>query len=327
MPVGSQPLPVGPVELIRRWIAAGAPRSGFVADSALLQDNTPQPVAQFTPLPVPAAGTGIQLRVDRFTVNPLFERELFVYRRLGNEQPIYVSRIETLMRSFSHHFLLYAFQTGAFPCFAPPTSDVVRDIRNPDGTLNLLNMWPMACHVFVGGSMTQHGDYRFPDGVALELPANMGIDMNLHYVNHTQAPVAGEAYANLHTVPRAQVERVARTLNWSNTSFTLPAQTRTTVQRVFTVSQPTTIFALTSHMHALGERFRIEIAGGDRNGEAVYENTNWEHPQMLTLSPPLVLEAGQGLRSVVTWNNTTTSVVRFGLQSTDEMAIIFGYYY
>jgi len=30
---------------------------------------------------------------------------------------------------------------------------------------------------------------------------------------------------------------------------------------------------------------------------------------------------------VITWNNTMNHTVSFGLQSTDEMGIIFGYYY
>ena len=40
-----------------------------------------------------------------------------------------------------------------------------------------------------------------------------------------------------------------------------------------------------------------------------------------------MLEAGDALVSVVTWNNTTDRTVTFGLASSDEMDIIFGYAY
>ena len=40
-----------------------------------------------------------------------------------------------------------------------------------------------------------------------------------------------------------------------------------------------------------------------------------------------LLEAGDALVSVVTYNNITTRTVFFGLASTDEMDIIFGYAY
>jgi hypothetical protein len=169
--------------------------------------------------------------------------------------------------------------------------------------------------------------YDLPPGVALKIPAGTGLDLNVHYANHTDAPISGEAVVNLHTMPLAQVTKVARTLNWSNQSITLPAGQRTTIERTFTVPDSTTIIALTSHTHRLGERFVIKVVGGARDGEVVYENTDWEHPAFLLLPQPVRLGPGQGLKSIVTYNNTTATTVRFGLQSTDEMGIIFGYAY
>jgi len=87
------------------------------------------------------------------------------------------------------------------------------------------------------------------------------------------------------------------------------------------------VIMLTSHMHQLGTRFQIKIVGGPRDGELVYQSLDWEHPAQISFPTPIVLEKGQGLKSVITWNNTTSRTVTFGLQSTDEMGIIFGYYY
>ncbi len=66
---------------------------------------------------------------------------------------------------------------------------------------------------------------------------------------------------------------------------------------------------------------------GARNGEIVYTNTDWEHPLVKSFSTPIVLQTGEGLTSEVTYNNTTSKTVVFGLTSEDEMNIIFGYYY
>jgi hypothetical protein len=84
---------------------------------------------------------------------------------------------------------------------------------------------------------------------------------------------------------------------------------------------------LTSHTHKLGERFEIQISGGARNGEVIYTSSDWHHPTIETYDPALELKAGEGLTMVITYNNTTDHVVKFGLKSTDEMGIIFGYYY
>ncbi|MCG3120213.1 MAG: hypothetical protein ALAOOOJD_02840 [bacterium] len=73
--------------------------------------------------------------------------------------------------------------------------------------------------------------------------------------------------------------------------------------------------------------FKVEVVGGPRNGEVVYVAYDWEHPPILKIDPPLVLEAGQGLKLITTYNNWTTRTLRFGLLSQDEMMILFGYFY
>lgn len=59
----------------------------------------------------------------------------------------------------------------------------------------------------------------------------------------------------------------------------------------------------------------------------VYDNTDWAHPAIVTYTEPIVLRAGEGLTSVVTYNNATDRTITFGLTSEDEMDIIFGYAY
>lgn len=329
MPMGTtKGLTVGQLEYIRRWIEAGAPQSGNVVDTAILADARTQ-TASYTPLAAPPAGTGIQLGVDSFAVSPTSERELFVYRALSNPTELFVTRIQSRMRPGSHHLLLYTFDETrtSFPCNLRPPVNSVRDIRNTDGTLNLANMLPMACHVFFAGAMTPDFDFRFPAGVALRLPPNATLDFNVHYVNRSPAPLPGQASANLYTVDRSQVTRVARTLNLGNTNFSLPAKQRTTIRTVFSMAARTTILALTSHMHSLGERYEIRVRRANGTETTVYENLDWEHPAFTTFETPLVLEAGDALVSVVTWNNVTDRAVTFGLSANDEMNIIFGYAY
>ena len=326
MPLGYTSLSVGQLAFIRRWIEAGAPETGEVADASLLDDTTLPTYAPFAPLVPPAAGKGLQLHVDPFTVQPNFERELFVYRSLGNAAPIYVTRFETRMRPNSHHLVLYDFEAGTPPAFIPQ-KDLVRDIRNPDGSMNFANMLPMAYHVFVSGAMSPNAGYTFPPGIALRLPANAALDFNVHYVNSGSTPIVGEAFANLYTTEASQVQQVASTLFLSNMDLNLPAMQRTTQTKTFTFQAPTRVLALSSHMHKRGERFVIRIHGGARDGEVVYDNDDWDHPVFVTFEPPLTLAAGEGLTSVITYNNDTSHTITFGLTSEDEMGIIFGYTY
>jgi hypothetical protein len=322
MPLGLELLSQGEVEFIRRWIEAGAPRDGSVVeDISLLDDTTLQP-ENYEPLAPPASG--IQVNIEPFEVAPEFEREFFVYKKLGNTEDIFVNRVEIKMRQNSHHFLLYDFNDEIT---SKPAYDVVRDIRNSNGSLNYPNMIPMLYHVYVAGAQTPYMDYQFPQGVALKFPAGAAIDFNSHYVNKQKVSITGEVNVNLHTVPSSSVIREAKTLNLGNTNFTLPAMQRTTISKTFTMTTRTHIFALTSHTHQLGEKFVIKISGGTRDGQIVYTNTDWHHPVIVNYESPIVLNPGEGLTSEITYNNTKTQAVYFGLTSEEEMGIIFGYYY
>ena len=322
MPLGLELLSQGQVEFIRRWIEAGAPREGTVMDDiSLLDDTTPQP-ENFEPLTPPASG--IQINLEKFEVAPNFEREFFVYKKLGNTDDIYVNRIEIKMRQNSHHFLIYDFNDEIT---TKPTIDVVRDIRNANWSMNYQNMLPMLYHVYLAGAQTPYMDYQFPQGVALKFPAGAALDFNSHYVNKQNVAIVGEVNMNLHTMPVATVQKVAKTLNLGNTNFSLPPKQKTTVSKTYTMDVKTHIFALTSHTHQLGEKFIIKISGGNRNGEIVYTNTDWHHPSTVNFSNPIILNPGEGLTSEITYNNTKSTTVYFGLTSEEEMGIIFGYYY
>jgi hypothetical protein len=324
MPLGGAPLSVGQLEFVRRWIATGALRGGDTLDYNLLTDRTAQDLTPFVPPQPPARG--FQMKIGQFSVAPSFERELFLYQGLGNASDVFVNRIETSMRTGSHHFVIYSFPPNT-PSYGIPLLDQVRDIRLPNGSLDLLAMIPMAYHEFVGGAMTSEADWSFPPGVALRIPANGRLDLNSHYVNRTEGQTFGEVYANLHTIPQAEVQHEAHSLNLSNNNITLPPNTRTTLTRTFRMPERVQVFLLTSHMHEHGERFVIRIVGGPRNNEIVYESTSWSHPDIKTFTPPIVLDAGESLRSEVTYNNQTNQTIRFGLTSQDEMGIIFGYFY
>ena len=54
---------------------------------------------------------------------------------------------------------------------------------------------------------------------------------------------------------------------------------------------------------------------------------DWKHPPILNFDPPIEITNGQGLKLIATYDNPTDYTVRFGFASTDEMMILFGWYY
>lgn len=321
MPMGGGVLTAGQVEFIRQWIAAGAEKTSAKVPLSVLDDKTAcQPAV--VPLAAPAANEGFQLRIEPFDIPKQFEREIFVRQNTPNAT-VYVNRLVMRGGSNSHHFLVYTFRNNT----GLPSVGVVRDVRNPDGSVNLLTLAEMQNHVFFGGTMEADKEVVLPAGVALKLAPNTPLDLNAHYFNKTDLTLKGANYVNFYTVPAASVQFEAKTLDLNNQDIPIPAGQRVTFTKTWTFNTVTRVIQLTAHTHKMGERFIIRISGGPRNGEVVYENTDWEHPLIKTFATPIVLQPGEGLTSVVTYNNTTSKAVGFGLTSEDEMNIIFGYYY
>ena len=328
MPLGMEPLTNGELKFILQWILEGAPEHGTVAklaDLANLERYAPPP---FTPLAKP--GNGIQLHVGPFDVPANFEREFFMYKNLNNPNPVYVNRVQIEMRSGSHHFIGYLLDASS-PLFSLAkrlfVPDKIRDLHLPDGGDDPLVLATMAFHDFFAGTQTPRLDYEFPEGVALKLPASTGLDLNTHYVNRTGESSIGEVYMNLHTIDKLAVKHEAKIINMNNTDIELPPNQETTVTADFRVTETMNIFQLFSHSHEKTIEFRVEIAGGKRDGELLYISYDWEHPPVMKFDPPLVVMRGEKIRLKTTYNNWTDETVTFGLRSTDEMMILFGAYY
>ena len=322
MPLGGTNLTSGQIEFIKQWIIKGAPKKGSVVDENILTSNTVCSQA-FVPMTAPATTEGFQLAINAFTVRAKTEREVFVNRTSPNTSTVYVNKITMQGRPNSHHFVLYGFKSTTL---LPPVN-TLRDLYNADATINITTFAQMQNHIFLGGGTDVNTTYTFPEGVALKVPPATALDLNAHYFNKQTTNLTGENYINMYTVSQANVVKEAQSINFANYNFSIPASSRKTITTDYTFTKSVTVITLTSHFHKLGEKFQIKILGGTRNGEVVYENTDWEHPLVNNLTTPIQLKAGEGLTSVVTYNNTTKKIVNFGLTSEDEMNIIFGYYY
>ena len=322
MPLGKANLTLGQIEFIKQWIHKGAPKKGSVVDETLLA-NKAVCSQTFIPMQAPSAAEGFQLAINAFTVSPNTEREVFINRITPNTSAVYVNKLIMQGRPNSHHFVLYGFQNNNLL----PPANILRDLYNSDASINIITFSQMQNHIFLGGGTDVNTTYTFPVGVALKVPPATALDLNAHYFNKQNTNLIGENYINMYTVSQANVLKEAQSINFANYNFSIPANSRKTITTDFTFNKAVTVITLTSHFHKLGEKFQIKILGGTRNGEVVYENTDWEHPIVINLTTPIQLKAGEGLTSVVTYNNSTNKKVNFGLTSEDEMNIIFGYYY
>ncbi len=322
MPLGGDLLFQGQIDFIKEWILAGAPEKGSVADYNLLNDKTPS-LAIFEPLAPPSIAEGFQMKIEPFEIFPYFEREIFLRKTLNNPDTAFIDKFQIKMHPGSHHFILYGFRDPD----KLPEKNIIRDLRKRDESLDLKTFQEIGNHVFYFGGSESNFTFNFPEGTAVVLPPNMEFDMNSHYFNRGAKSYNGEVNINLYTVDKSKVKNRLKILDLGNNNLIIPAKQRTTISKTFTFNKDIKIVTLFSHTHKLGEKFEILIKGGIRDGEVIYTSLNWEHPEKIDFEIPVALKQGEGLTSRITYNNYTDQTVRFGLTSTDEMGIIFGYYY
>ena len=328
MPLGLPVLTHGELNFIEEWILGGAPEEGVVADTTLLDDTTRYEPPEFVPLAPPEFG--LQLQLGPFDVPPNYEREFLYWVPLDSLEFIYIKRFEIMMRPGSHHFIAYTFRND-IPPWLLPEPFVYRDLRDEFGNYIDANLIQMLYHSFGVGTQWPQLNYHFPPGTALKLNVSRGLDLNSHYINQSDTTYQGEVYLNIHYAEPDEVEAIAHTLALNNRDFILPPHDTTTVTRTYWIDevygQPINVFQLFSHAHEHMLDFQVYIIGGEQDGELVYFSNDWQHPPILELDPPLYLDTDQGLELVATYDNWTDEPIEFGLLGSDEMMILFGYYY
>ena len=352
MPFAAGKLHDAKIDAIRTWIAAGAPRDTQLAgigDLAVLRD--PEETFQ-APAP-PPPGHGYQLHLPKFKIEPGTELEVFYAAQITDENgnsvqgDIFVNGFDIFYPTGSHHFILYRItrlgllpsrnilKKGVVPGIGVNPQDTFRvvDTEAPQAMehLALLNRLPII------GSQRAETSIRFPEGVALRIPAGTVFDMNSHYVNLLGTDtLIGETYLNLYTLPPEAVKYEAKGFAVSNKDIDVPKGTTRVIEDEWLVSNELrlrrypadtvlNVFQLTSHMHRHGERFEIYRIS---TGELLHRSLAYDSAPLDLFNPPVALTAGDGLRFQCTHANYDSDTpIRYGLTSEDEMCIMFGFYY
>lgn len=276
----------------------------------------------FPPLAAPQIGAGHQIHIPPFPVPANFEREWYMRLPIGNTEKIYVTSIEMKMRPGSHHFIAYPFPDEN--AGTNPPIGVMRDQNLPTGRGNIRSNLSMTGFILEATAP----EYRIdiPAGYAVPFAGGATLDFNSHYFNKTDKTLFGEVYMNLNTKPKSEITGELESFQVDNVDvLVLPPNQKTVITYTELFDSLTKIMVLTSHCHKKGERFEIWGVGGAHDGELLLVSTDYVHPPVLYYNEPLVFQKGQGLKSVVTYNNNTNRTIKFGVTSEDEMGIVFGY--
>ena len=273
MPNGITSLPKNEIELIRQWIMYGAPETGNVIDTALINsyyrnggiDDT------YNPHPAPAPGTGFQVYYGRvFLASATRDTEFFykVDPHLANATEI--PRITTFLPAADHHFQILLIQQG--------------QASNYPFGLRSLAQSSMDNDVYGIGSGPGLWDFVLPTGTAFYFGQNQILDMDLHIQNPSIDSIySTDLYINFYTQPLGTAQHFMYNNNWPNFDITIPEDnqphTFSQIARDSSLTQYWNIWKLYTHTHKYGTAFNIWLLNPDGSqGEEIY-NGNYDYEQ------------------------------------------------
>lgn len=292
------------LDLIHRWVAAGAPEGDpaelppprtFDPDWKIGQPDLVISMSD-KPYAVPATG---EVKYQYFMVDPGFTEDKWI--KAAECQPG--------NRSVVHHMIV------AIP----------GERRGLNG--DLASEWLAAMAPGASPMM-------LPDGMAKKIPAGSKLVFQMHYTPNGTAQQdcsrIGLIFADLATVRQQVATRGA-----TNRNFAIPPGAENhEVESSFTFAQDSLVLAMFPHMHLRGKSFRYtaEYPGGETEVllDVPAYDFNWQNSYLL--AEPKRMPAGTKLHCVAHFDNSEdnlanpdpTATVRWGDQTWEEMMI--GYF-
>ena len=337
MPNGLPALANNEIELVRQWILYGAPETGNVVDTSLINTyyrtgGMNDVYGQHDP---PAPGTGFQIYYGRFFMNKgISDTEVFYKVNPHIDQAIEAYKVSYMMPSDDHHFIMYLFQPGG-------------DVNYPYG-IRPLSDGSMEYDQFGIGS-TGTWSIELPTGTAFYFNPGQMFDLDLHLTNpsYHDSIYSCEMYINVYTEPATTTTTYMRMESFVNMNIAIPhdGQTHTYPLLCQDSSRSTywNLWKLSSHTHRYGTAFNIWLQNPDGSkGAQIYDGNysyedgfdvgyyrwgphatfrTWPGDSLFPINPL------SGVIGEATWLNTMgPDTVWWGFSSLDEMEAVYFYY-
>jgi len=307
----SRTLTSGEIDLIARWVDAGAPQ-GNPADLPQLMDfsggwalGTPDLVVG-SPEPYTPPADHDEYRCFTMPTN------------LTSDQYVSAIDIRPGDRAEVHHVIVYLDTFGdsqkldddspgpGYTCFGGAGFNLV-------GTL--------------GGWAPGARPWVMPDDVGMSLPANSRIVLQVHYHVHTGQPTPDQTKLAIYYKDKKPA-KLLTILPVINQTFTIPPLTdnyRITAQFPIAAPWPTHLWMIAPHMHLLGHKMHVIATYPDGHTECLINIDNWEFnwQGVYPYTKPFAFPAGTKFSLEAYYDNPGSQSVSWGEATTDEMCIAF----
>jgi hypothetical protein len=210
------------------------------------------------------------------------------------------------------------------PVHPPGTHHTTLALVADDGKADCVGSMFGAGLIYAAGAGT--GELRMPKGVAMKLAKGQAILLNLHIYNSTQNEMSGLSGIDFVRSRAEDVTSEADLLLSGPTKFALPPGQKTTLTHTCAVASEQTMFTLFPHMHQHGVHIKTSVNVGGAQTVLHDGEYHFEEQYQLPIGP-LTFRPGDSITTECTYENTSSSTVRFGESSDTEMcfSIMFRY--
>lgn len=247
---------------------------------------------------------------------------------LNNPEPMWVRAVRTRNEGGFHHsnwFVVNRLQfdgpDGSWPCTERGFDEIAAGVN---GTV-----------LFAQSTQSASDDQVFGEGAALRLPPFARIVGDVHLLEIAGAALDTHLQMTLEVVPESQVTTPLTPMALTYNALDIPARAQSAFTTECDLDAPhvreTTrpldarLYYLLPHYHEWGTLFRVEIFGGPRDGEIVFETSSAiGEPLGESFDPPIDLTGATGLRLTCQYDNTTDRDIRYGLAE-GEMCMLLAY--
>lgn len=317
MPPGF-PVEDATLDMVRAWIAAGAPRGegdGTMTPS-LPEAEQPDPNEngpRREELPQPDPSEGFQMGID--TMAPAGEEiwKCWVEDLPGNGF-VAIDRVEAIQTPGVHHMDIMALGLLGLP-IEPGMHDCDELYRT--------HAEMMEEGIFLFATQNERETLQLPDGVAALVPGNMTIMVEMHYVNPTNRDVDVWSRVNGYFTDKDAVEDEIWGSAVRDVDINIPPNATGHVEWTRCVmNTDIELVLLSTHTHQLAELAEVFFFDGAETGDLVYVNDDWHAPELKLFDPTIPIPAGTGFEFRCHYNNPTTDTVNWGFDANDEMCQI-----
>ena len=254
-------------------------------------------------LPPPAAGTGVKMVTDAFTVPAGEELQVCYFFKVSDllqangmdpTQPLELHRVQVVQKPGSHHMNLFRVRTivNLDPANGSPQVGI-GGVGQCFVSSNWAD-WPLVANTQIGGNE----DWSYPDGVANELMPTETLMLQTHYViAATQGTPdgIGQVAIDLYSMDPTTVTAQMGTIFATNQNIRICEGNPTpTYSHSCQINSPSsvTIVAANGHFHSRGTEFDMYTWDGTSTttppvSDRFYQSLTWADPPMLH-SPDLL---------------------------------------